>query len=641
DPVVTPDGKVVFARRDRSAGADGMHLYRMNPDGSGLELLYGAESHDTGTNGTEVQFLRPRVSDDGIVVLLRPAVTEDGGGDLVRVDVDGWVEIDQPLAGAPGAAVAQVPVTINDVRTDTERSPGGRYRDGWPLADGSGRLFVTWSLCRLLDPAGRLVPCTEERLADETFETAPPLFGLFLYDPADETQIPIVPPTEGVMYSEVVAAETRTEPLVRLDGESRMDADPRFVDAGTGLLAIRSVYDVDGVDTTPDGIATLADPAQRTAAQRPARFLRISKAVSIPDEDVRDIDASAFGRGGRRAGMREILGYAPIEPDGSVITQVPADVPLTIAVLDAQGRRIGPRHGIWLQLRPGETLACNGCHDAASGLSHGRFGAFESAHPGAPVTGSPYPNTSSEFFADAGETMAEIRTRVSCATDCAATVPSMDVLFDDPWTDPDAAGRAPDAAFAWRYADLETPTPVPAECLDEWNALCRSVIHYEEHIHPLWSLPRLTLDPADGVTVLADDTCTSCHSPEDAAGMLRVPDGDLLLVDGPSAAEPDQFNAYRELFFTRQAREVADGILQPLLVETGIDPDTGDPILEPVNLPAPMNAGRAASAGRFLGLFAPGGSHAGRLSAAELRLLTEWMDIGAQYYNDPFVAPED
>jgi hypothetical protein len=31
--------------------------------------------------------------------------------------------------------------------------------------------------------------------------------------------------------------------------------------------------------------------------------------------------------------------------------------------------------------------------------------------------------------------------------------------------------------------------------------------------------------------------------------------------------------------------------------------------------------------------------HTGFLTTAELRLIAEWLDIGAQYYNDPFVAP--
>ena len=88
------------------------------------------------------------------------------------------------------------------------------------------------------------------------------------------------------------------------------------------------------------------------AAQRPARFLRIEKAVSMPDDDVRDFDRSAFGVTSA-FGMREILGYAPVEPDGSVRVKVPADVAFALTVLDANGRRIGAAHHNWLQLRAG------------------------------------------------------------------------------------------------------------------------------------------------------------------------------------------------------------------------------------------------------------------------------------------------
>jgi hypothetical protein len=31
--------------------------------------------------------------------------------------------------------------------------------------------------------------------------------------------------------------------------------------------------------------------------------------------------------------------------------------------------------------------------------------------------------------------------------------------------------------------------------------------------------------------------------------------------------------------------------------------------------------------------------HTGYLTPAELRLISEWLDIGGQFYNDPFVAP--
>ncbi len=31
----------------------------------------------------------------------------------------------------------------------------------------------------------------------------------------------------------------------------------------------------------------------------------------------------------------------------------------------------------------------------------------------------------------------------------------------------------------------------------------------------------------------------------------------------------------------------------------------------------------------------------GYLTAAELKLVSEWLDLGAQYFNDPFAAPLD
>ena len=57
-------------------------------------------------------------------------------------------------------------------------------------------------------------------------------------------------------------------------------ADPDLIAEGAAVLHIRSVYDFDGV--TALDIDALADPAQTTADERPARFIRVVKAVSSP-----------------------------------------------------------------------------------------------------------------------------------------------------------------------------------------------------------------------------------------------------------------------------------------------------------------------------------------------------------------------
>ncbi|MGB5245305.1 MAG: hypothetical protein WBN34_02065, partial [Woeseia sp.] len=385
DATVLANGQVAFTRWDNAASNNAMNLYRMNPDGSQLELLYGQHSHNTGTNGQLVQFLQPRELEDGrIMALIRPYTDTDDGGDIVVIDTPVFLENTQPNRDNPGlSGPAQVSATINDViTTQNVPSAGGRYRAMYPIQDGTGRVLVSWSQCRLTDntppPAGelpRIYPCTTDNLANAALTEADPAYGIWMYDPRDNTQLPVVPPEDGFAYTEIVSADPRVAPPVILDSENRFDADPDLVAEDAAVISIRSVYDFDGGAVA--NIAALADPRLTTADQRPRRFLRIVKAVSLPDDEVVDLDNTAFGRSTQQ-GMKEIVGYTAIEPDGSVMVKVPANVALALSVLDAEGHRITARHQNWLQLRPGQLLECNGCHIAQSGISHGRSDAFAS-----------------------------------------------------------------------------------------------------------------------------------------------------------------------------------------------------------------------------------------------------------------------
>ena len=661
DPSVLANGQIVFSRWDHAPGNNVVNLYRMNPDGSALELLYGQNSHDTGTNGQIVQFMQPRQLGDGrIMALIRPFTDTDSGGDIVVIDAATYVENAQPTRDNPGlTGPAQDRATINEVSTETnEPSVGGRYASVFPIQDGTGRLLVSWSQCRLTDvidpanppPAGTPIvvyPCTAENLADPALEQANPLYGIWMYDPGDDTQLPVVPGQEGFMFTEVVAADPRPLPAVILDGSGNFPLDPGLASQNAGVISIRSVYDFDGGAVVD--INAVADPALTTsAAGRPARFLRIVKPVSQPNDDLLDIDNTAFGVSATQ-GMREILGYVPIEPDGSVMVKVPANVAFGISVLDANGRRITSRHQNWMQVRPGQVLECNGCHVTRSGLSHGRADAFVSAWAGAQVAGGSYfPSTVDTLFVgEVGETMAEVTARITCSTSgCSSLEPSMDVEYEDHWTDELKAGRARDAAFSYSHLDLDTVPPTTLACLTQsWSALCRIVINYQTHIHPLWSLPRPVLD-ANGMQVLdgngqpVTNTCTNCHNIVSTAGATRVPAGQLDLSDGQSDLEPDHFKSYQELLANDNELELdANGNLVERLVQVDTDPITGDPIFAPVNVAPPMSVAGANASNRFFPRFVAGQSHADYLTVAELRLISEWLDVGAQYYNNPFDAP--
>lgn len=286
-------------------------------------------------------------------------------------------------------------------------------------------------------------------------------------------------------------------------------------------------------------------------------------------------------------------------------------------------------------------MTCNGCHSPASEAGHGHEQGPTSIYAGATSTGVPFPNTESALFADFSETMAQTRTRI----DVTALQPGVDIVYDDVWTDEAAAGRVKDASFAWRYADLATPAPVSTECQTTWNSLCRIIINYETHVHPLWGRDR------------GANTCTACHGVVDAMDNPQVPAAQLDLGDGPSDAEPDHFKSYRELLFPDNEQELVagapvdlqvqatDGAGNPLFEtdangELILDAD-GNPIPVLVTLgvsPVTSTAGALAS-DAFFNLFDAGGSHAGFLDPVELKLISEWLDIGAQYYNNPFDVP--
>jgi hypothetical protein len=646
-PTLLVNGRVLWSRWDHAPGSDGIHLYTVNPDGSDVQLHYGANSHDTGTDDQPIDFVGVREMQSGnLLALIRERTDVDFGGDLVIIDADTYVENTQPtLANAGMNGPAQTRATPNDVRTVPGPSPGGRFHSGFPLWDGTNRILVTWSQCRVLDEStnpAAIVPCTDDVLDDPDVELAPVLYSVWMFDPEENTLQPIMQPEEGVMYSDVVAAQPRTVPQNILDRVPGVDFESNLVAEAVGILDIKSVYDFDGVDTATPNLATVANPGLTTAPQRPARFIRIEKAVSQADDDVRDIDGGAFGATGF---MREILAYAPVEPDGSVRIKVPADVAFQISILDSNGRRVSPNHSSWLQVRAGEVLACNGCHTPAtanSPRSHGRAGLSAPVNTGAATTGVPFPNTNPTFSPDAGETMAQVRARTSCANDtprCAALTPSVNVLFTDIWTD--TAVRAPDPDISYSYLDptFTTPAPTSDTCRSTWSSRCRIVINYAQHIQPLWDKPRLLLDPGTGAT-LADNTCSraGCHNLQDAVAAPQVPGGQLDLSGTPSDEEPLQLRSYRELLFTDNRQTLNMGALTDECAQ--LDPDTG--VCNAFFTSGPyLNAGsaRGGLSSAFLSRFEAGSGdpiHAGLLSLAELRLLSEWLDIGAQNFNNPF-----
>jgi len=63
--------------------------------------------------------------------------------------------------------------------------------------------------------------------------------------------------------------------------------------------------------------------------------------------------------------MRRTLGTVPINPDGSALFKVPANLPIALQPLDSDGKSLAVMRS-WFNARNGEFLSCIGCHEDLS-----------------------------------------------------------------------------------------------------------------------------------------------------------------------------------------------------------------------------------------------------------------------------------
>lgn len=696
DATVLQSGRIMFSRWDHADNNSGIHLYTANPDGTNVQVLYGFGSHVTASTNPggagscpagedcTVQFVGAREMPGGqILALVRPFTNSNWGGNLEILNVQGFAENNQTNPDTPNntgystSNVGAQAATSNDVVTACMNScattgttnlplisPGGRFTSAFPLWDGTGRILVTWSECRLQDATGTIKPCTSENLADPTLTEAPPLYSAWMFDPSNNTFLPITTPTEGVFVNDIVSLQPRPSVPPYIPDSYTVSTAP------DGILDIRSVYDWDGATCNGQNgescnVAAqggIAGVAQMPADSRPVRFLRLVKAVSIPPKQAATgqlalkLANGSFGVAGNY--MREILGYVPIQPDGSVRVTVPANVAFQIDVVEAQMAtdpttmttaatgylyRAFPLHRSWLQVLPGEELDCNGCHvpaanqqpmAGASFYSHGASSLFASIWGGSSGAGAFPGTTSGDVACGAGQTMAEAL--YECAqpgqtgNPAGAALPSVNVEFTDHWF----GGGSGNEPIELSYDDPSFTTPLPTSqaCAlpGGWDDQCRVVINYPTtapmtatvpvsgNIEPLWDKCRPSNDPVacPTPTTVGPGTCSSCHNSDLAsAGYLNLTSN---LQNG------NVENSYTEL--TSAA------------FVTSVDPVTGQTVKTQVR-GAEFASGSAAGSHFFQFFANPDVTHAGLLSPAEMRLLSEWVDIGAQYFNNPFNAP--
>ena len=651
-PVVRPNGDIMFSRWDHVGGRNHFKIFRAKPDGTDLFVLYGA--HSPGNSFLHPRDMDPNGKYKGFVAsdLMPLSRTHEGGG-LVFIDAANYSEQNTPAnAGVPTQG-GQQQMTAQALNIDRGLSQYGRVTTPYPLWDGTDRVLLAYTPCEV-SRSGVVVPCATltademtrlsngNRLVadiqvDPLQDNVPPSYAIYMFDPAQQTWLIVAAPPSGFMYTHPVALQSRPEP----SATNATSPDATLAQQGLGLLEVRSVYDTDGLGRMGDPVLAAADlapgcttaipktapsdpldtraqvadlvriknPADPAYGCAPARFVRAVRAVAPPS----GMTGLRGAIGDTEFEMQQILGYAPIEPDGSFKLTVPADTPIALAVIDSQGRAF-QTHTNWIQVRPGERRTCDGCHSPRRG------GALNS---GAVVNNVPAAWLGAMASAhQSGETMAATRTRL----DPTALQLASDLLYTDIWADtgkPGIAGRSP---ITIRYTGNANPaddlvTAVPTN----------GIVNYPDHIQPLWTRAR------------GANTCTNCHNgaakldlSATVAGTGRLTSYEKLMVGDPLIDPATGLPKTR----------VEEGVLViargPALVDTAASEGEAlglarkSRLVEILFGQSMMSSADASAAHPNPPSSAP--DHSKLLNAAEKRLVAEWIDLGGKYYNDPFNA---
>ena len=654
NPVVRPNGDIMFSRWDHMADRNHFKIFRVKPDGTDLFVLYGAHSQGN-------SFLHPRDMDPQggyagqVITDLMPLMRTNEGGALVLVDIANYSEQNTPANSTVPAVGGQQQITLQALNIERGFSRYGRISTPYPLWDGTDRVLVAYTPCQVTrdevvvscatltqDEVARISDGTRTRAeaASDPIQTdVPPAYAIYMFNPAKQTWLIVAAPPAGYIYTDPVAIQTRAEPNVASD----TPLDETLAAQDLGLLEVRSVYDTDGLERMGDAVLTPADlpagcataipkiapadpldtrarvadlvrmkdPADPAYLCSPARFVRVSRAIAPPSGSMglrKVIGETSFEQ-------QQILGYVPIQPDGSFKLKAPADTPLALAIVDEYGRAY-QTHTNWIQVRPGERRTCDGCHSPRRGgslnsgtivnaVSAGWLGSMAAARR-------------------SGETMASTVTRL----DESALGVLNELVSSDRWADTGKPGVKARPAISIRYSgnadpadDLATPSPIRADGT--------ILINYTEHVQPIWSRDR------------GANTCTRCHTPAARLNLSGTLGGTGRMMSYESLLQgaPLLDASGRPVTSMREGIPVLER--KTPLVENGASEGSVIGIARKSRLTEILwGQTLFADASARSDYPQPSGSgvpdHTTLLNKAEKRLLAEWMDLGAQYFNDPF-----
>ena len=303
-PTQLQDGRVMYLRWEYSGIVHYVSrlLFAMNPDGTGQRELYGSNCY-----WPNAMFYARPVPDDPhrftAVVSGHHGVPRMG--ELILFDpLLGRKETQGVVQRIPGRGKTVEPIVKDNLVDDS----WPKFLHPWPLGGG----YV-------------LAACKPDPNA---------LWGLYLADTFDNLTLIYEEPGQAIF--EPVPIQPRPRPIQL----------PDHVKAGEthGRVKVTDIYAGPGLAGVPRGTVKNLRVFTYSFAYRGMGSETDRVGFDGPWDVVR------------------IMGTVPVEADGSAYFEIPANTPVSLQPLDAQGRALQLMRS-WLTVMPGELQSCSGCHE--------------------------------------------------------------------------------------------------------------------------------------------------------------------------------------------------------------------------------------------------------------------------------------
>ena len=315
DPALLPDGRIVYTRWEHFGTVNRFPLFFTNPDGSGTFHLYGPHGRN---------FFHAQPTPDGRLIAIESTMIEEDAGPIAILKPE-----EGPADPVIGSTSTHWDVVTVQVNNDGEPWPYGAFKYPAPLG---GNTFV----------ASYTLPAATDQDVD---------YGLYTFSlnqsgsgtPSDPATFTLADLT--FLYNDPNANEYDAQLLAP---RQKPPVIPTVVDRNVdyGVFMAQDVFNRgtnDGQERPLEGV----DPIDSIAV--------IAARPTVAGE-MNDFSANEFEK-------RALIGFAPVQSDGSFRIKVPANTPISFATLDQNGRGFVVKR-THLAVRPGEEFnKCVGCHE--------------------------------------------------------------------------------------------------------------------------------------------------------------------------------------------------------------------------------------------------------------------------------------